>query len=83
MSSYTSGAPVLISYPTISSSDKPSKYLINARMEFPWAETSTVYHLIGVVKYDQSRTEQLVLMYLSNFHNKASYDDQYVDNDDF
>ena len=83
MSSYTSGAPVLISYPTISSSDKPSKYLINARMEFPWAETSTVLSSNRCCEYDQSRTEQLVLMYLSNFHNKASYGDQYVDNDDF
>ena len=83
MSSYTSGAPVLISYPTISSSDKPSKYLINAEWNFRGPKQVQFYHLIGVVKYDQSRTEQLVLMYLSNFHNKASYGDQYVDNDDF
>lgn len=40
------------------------------------------YYLTGVVKYDQSRTEQLALMYLSNFHNKVSYGDQYADNDD-
>ncbi len=40
--SYISGAPVLISYPIISSSDTLSKYLINARIELPCAATKTV-----------------------------------------